>query len=186
MFRYLQGPRLASAALIAGLTFVTLAPSSNALASGTLSPTVTVQSSVATNCTDSVTQPNTIVYDPIGTNLTVDAKDGSGYLTLNCTRKDVVSIDLNKGANSTGTTPNFQRYMKGSVATPDTLSYKLYQDSGYATLWGSTTSGTAMSVTGLGPGTGNALKENIYIDIPMNQNVQADTYVDTVTATITF
>lgn len=187
MFRYLQGPKVVSAALIAGLAFMTFAPSSNALASGTLTPTVTVKSSVATNCTDSVTQPNTVTYDPIGANLAADAKDGSGFLTLNCTRLAAVSIDLDKGANSTGTTPNFVRNMLGAASTPDKLSYKIYQDSGYSTtLWGTTTSGTAMSVAGKGPGVGNQLKEYFYVDIPMNQNVQADTYTDTVTATITF
>lgn len=159
-------------------------------ASGTLTPTITVKGHVSTNCTSSVTQPSTIEYDPIVTNASggVDDKPAStGSLVLNCTKNAAVTIDLNQGANATGTTPNFVRNMLGARTTPDKLAYQIYSDSAFSVIWGTTSGGTSpVSVTGLGPGVGNQLTEPLYIEIPKGQNVASDNYVDTVTATITY
>ncbi len=168
-----------------------LASSTASYATTTKTSTIPVSASVATNCTISTTSPSTIAYDPIVTNLAADAQNNSGNLLLNCTRNASISIDLNKGLHSIASGTYFQPELYGATVPHDVLKYTINKGN-YTTLWGTTisvdgtTPGTALADTGKGPGGGNVLTETLFIDIPQNQNVQADSYTDTVTATVTY
>src|SRR5579859_6907727 len=172
-------------AALAAATVLSMAVGAVPASAGTTTGSITVKSSVANNCTSSVTQPGTITYDPISANLTTDAQDSSGALVLNCTKGDSVSVDMNKGSHSAAAGSYFQPQMAGTGTNTDVLAYNIFTTSGYTTVWGSTNSsdggtthGSTQTTTGLGPGTAHQITLTLYIDIPKAQNVSADTYQD--------
>ena len=63
----------------------------------------------------------------------------------------------------------------------DYLSYQLYSDNGYSTVWGNT-AGTSVAHTG----TGTQTALTVYGSIAAGQSVPAGSYSDTVVATVTF
>ncbi|KCZ59657.1 hypothetical protein HY30_13710 [Hyphomonas chukchiensis] len=65
----------------------------------------------------------------------------------------------------------------------NTLSYNLYTNSGYGTVWGDGTGGSS-DVTGTGSGSVQDL--TVYGRMPAGQGEPAGDYSDTVTATITY
>lgn len=172
-------------------TLAVLASATASYAAGSKTTTIVTNATVATNCIISTNSPNTITYDPIVTNLSMDAQDNSGSLALNCTRNASISIDLDHGQHAIVSGSYFQPELYGAATPHDTLKYTINHGS-YTGLWGTTTSvdgttkGTVLTDTGKGPGNGNKLTETLYIDIPMNQNVQADSYADSVIATVTY
>lgn len=184
-------PNLSPSRRSAGAAVLTLAlaavSASAAGAASTLSPspTINVSATVANNCTSTVTQPSTMTYDPIVTNSSsgTNATSATGALVVTCTKNDAVTIDLDKGLHSTGTSSPYTRNMLGSASTPDSLPYQIYSDA-YTTVWGSTTGGSTVSVTGAGPS--SSITKTLYISIPKGANVKADSYTDTVTATVTY
>ena len=186
--------RAVVAALAVAVVAVSVALFALPASAGSQTGSITVKSSVANNCTSSVTQPGTITYDPISANLSTAATDSSGSLVLNCTKGDSVSVDMDKGSNSAAAGSYFQPQMAGqTTGNTDKLQYNMYTTSGYTTVWGSnnsadggTTHGSAQTTTGLGPGTAHKITLTLYIQIPATQNVSADTYQDTMTATITY
>lgn len=131
----------------------------------------------------------TIPYDPIVANLSSPAT-GTAILNLTCTLNTHATIDLNHGLNATPVGSYYAPNMIGAVASPDLLRYYVYSDSGYTALWGTTTSSNGGSTAGTSVAyvalSGNTTPLTLYISIPANQNVQADTYSDTVTATVAY
>jgi spore coat protein U-like protein len=98
-------------------------------------------------------------------------------LTANCTNAAPYSVALDKGAGSGASITT-----RKLTASGGTLNYSLYQDAGFATLWGDGTTGTQAS----GTGTGVNQTITVYGQIPGSQAVTVGSYVDTVTATITY
>jgi spore coat protein U-like protein len=105
-------------------------------------------------------------------------KDAIGSITINCDKRTIVTISLNRGAFS----PNFSnRYMK-HLTLNDLLSYNLYTNVSRTTIWGDGTGGSStltIEVKNNRPSTAT-----IYGRITPNQNVSAGNYSDTVTITI--
>ena len=64
----------------------------------------------------------------------------------------------------------------------DKLAYNLYQDSGYATLWGDGTTGSKVSLTG----TGSTQTSTVYGTLSLNQYIKPDNYADNLTVTLTY
>lgn len=148
---------------------------------GTSTGALTVNASVAQNCL--INSPTLAfgAYDPIVTNAT-SALQAQATATFTCTQgATAVYVTANTGnnaAHASGTT----RAMNGTGSTY--LSYDLYTDSGYSTLWNATNSGGhTFQPTFASSQTATA---TIYGSIPAGQNVQVSTYSDSVTMTINF
>ncbi|PTE00398.1 Csu type fimbrial protein [Pandoraea apista] len=102
---------------------------------------------------------------------------GAGQLTVQCTNNDAFRVSLSAGLLGTVTS----RSMTGP--TGSRVSYQLYLDSGYATIWGDGTSGTSQLSA---VGTGIVQFIPIYALVPSQSTPAPGIYTDSVTATIQF
>ena len=148
---------------------------------GTSTGTLSVNAAVAQNCL--INSPTLAFgsYDPIVTNATT-ALQAQATATFTCTEGAssvyVTAGTGNNGSHASGTT----RAMSGSGSTY--LSYELYTDSGYSTIWNTTNSGGhTFQPTFASSQTATA---TIYASVPAGQNVQVSSYSDSVTMTINF
>jgi spore coat protein U-like protein len=97
-------------------------------------------------------------------------------VSIVCTHDSTFYINLNYGLTPTGTVPN----MVDSNSVK--LSYELFQDSGFTTVWGNTVNSNGQGGTALG----HDQDFTVYGEIFAGQNVEPGSYGDTITATITF
>lgn len=148
---------------------------------GSATATLTVTASIASTCTISAATLAFGAYDPVIVNKTVNL-DQLTTIGFTCTLGSTGTIDIDKGANSTGTTPALQRRLTDGATPAHFLNYNLYQDLLRTTLWGTTTSGTAEANTGLGV----AQTTTLYGRIPSGQNSPGGSYTDSATMTIRF
>jgi spore coat protein U-like protein len=152
----------------------------------TATTNVSVTASIANTCTITNTAVALGVYDPVVTNAATPL-DGSGSVTITCTRGAVTSISLGLGTHATGT----QRRMSDGV--PDFMNYELYQPPSttpatacsYAgpTVWG--TAGANLFVPAAAPSTA-ARSYNICGRIAGGQDLPSGSYTDLVVATVNF
>ena len=151
------------------LALVAIAPAAFA---GTASGTLTVQASVAANCTISSTATLDFgAYDPVTANA-VSPKDGTAAMTVACTKGFVPTIGI----------PPAGRTMTGGG---DTLNYELYQNPGRSTVWGDGTGGTTLFTPPSAPGKGGTAY-TIYGRIPGGQDVGVASYSGTILVTVNF
>lgn len=108
------------------------------------------------------------------------ATTASGSLAVTCNPGMPYSIALNAGITTGNTIAARRMSLNGSG--PGVVSYQLYQDAGYSTLWGDGTSGAIY------PGTGAVITQTIPVHgrVPAQPTPAAGTYRDTITATITY
>lgn len=108
------------------------------------------------------------------------AQSASGSLSVTCSNTMPYSIALNAGTTTGNTIAARRMSLNGSG--PGIVSYQLYQDSGFSTLWGDGTSGATY------PGTGTGTVQSIPVHgrVPAQATPAAGTYRDTITATITY
>ncbi len=135
-----------------------------------------VSASVAANCTVSTAPLAFGAYDPLVGNASANL-DGTGTITVACTKGAASTIGLSLGNNATGGT---RRMTDGAS---NYLTYEMYQDSGRSTVWGN--SGAAL----LTPATATSKTPRnftVYGRIPGSQDIPAGNYTDTVTATVNF
>lgn len=162
-----------------GLAVLLLLAGAPGTFAGSASTSLAVSATVATNCTITTSAVNFGTYDPVVVNASAPL-DGTGTVTVACTKGTNATIGLGAGANSaqaSGTT----RAMAGPSG--NYLSYELYQDSGRTTVW--TDSGTGLRSTGAAPN--KAPRDfTVYGRVPGGQDVEAGSYNDTVTATVNF
>ena len=140
----------------------------------------TVSAAVTATCSISTVNMNFGNYDPVTTHATTPL-DVNGSVTIACTKGTTTYIDLNPGsntANAVGTT----RAM--ATAGPDYLSYELYQDNTFTTVWGVGNPGNAF-VPPVAPSKAPRTF-TIYGRIPSGQDRTVGNYSDTVTATVNF
>jgi spore coat protein U-like protein len=151
--------------------------------------TIAVSASVTQSCTISTTSALAFAnYDSIGANATA-ALNATGQVSVACSKGATgLTIGLDNGTHVAGS----QRQMLGGVAA-GMLQYNLFQPP-------SNTPSTACTFPGIIPwtNTGNGLFTltsastktarvyNVCGTIPGGQDVAADTYTDTVSATINF
>jgi spore coat protein U-like protein len=137
-----------------------------------------IRAAVAPKCTIGAFAIDFGAYDPfLATPL-----DQSGTVSINCTKgsSGVVSFDL--GVNASGAA----RRMKDTGAGTNFLTYELYSDGSYTTVWNTTNTVT------LGPAASKntAMTATAYGRITAGQDVSAGTpalnYQDTLVATVTF
>lgn len=102
----------------------------------------------------------------------------TGSVTVNCSPNTTYSIGLNGGNNASATPAPGDRRMQGGLGA--FVPYDLYQDLAAITFWGN---GAGSSVTGSGTGANQVYQ--VYGKLT-NLNFPADTYADTVTATVTY
>ncbi|MFJ2991507.1 spore coat protein U domain-containing protein [Pandoraea sp. NPDC087047] len=126
---------------------------------------------VINNCTVAATNITFATQSALASPVT-----SSGQLTVQCTNNDAFRISLSGGLLGTVAS----RTMAGPTAS---VSYQLYLDSGYATIWGDGTSGTSQ-LTGVGTGLVQVIP--IYALVPSQSTPAPGVYTDTVTATIQF
>ncbi len=157
----------ATTALVAAL-----APRASA---ATATANLTVNATVTKNCTVSTSALAFGSYDPVVANASANL-DGTGGVTVACTRGATASIALGSGSNASGAA---RRMGDG---TGNFLTYELYSDSGRATAW----SNGAGALT-LNAAPSRAARDfTVYGRIAGNQDVPAGTYGDTVVATVNF
>lgn len=105
-------------------------------------------------------------YDPIGGS----ALDGTGIVDVTCDMLTSFSISLGPGNGTVA-----DRHMTGGA---DQLHYNLYRDAARLFIWGEGLAGVSTIDT-------NA-QLTVYGRIPGSQNVPANSYVDSVTVTVTY
>lgn len=110
-------------------------------------------------------------YNP----LDVGALNGTGLLTVRCTRGSNVTISLDNGLN-------FNAGLRRMANGGEFLSYGLFQDAGRSTKWGPDAGDhVSHEATSL-----DAVNLTVYGQVGAGQNVLAGNYTDTVVATIHF
>lgn len=147
---------------------------SSRTAAATATANLSVSASVANNCTISTGAVAFGAYDPVVANASADL-DGTGSVTIACTKGATTSVELDLGANASGSTRQLE-------ASSNYLTYQLYQDSGRTTVWGT---GTDKNDTGVAPSKA-ARAFTVYGRVPAGQDVPAESYSDTVVATVNF
>ena len=149
------------------LALVAITPAAFA---GTSSGTLTVQASVAANCTISSTATLDFGgYDPVVVNAS-SPKDGTAAMTVACTKGFIPTIGI----------PTTGRTMSGGG---DTLTYDLYKNAARDQLWGD--SGADLFTPGSAPGK-NGTAYTIYGRIPGGQDVGVASYSGTIQVTVNF
>jgi spore coat protein U-like protein len=149
---------------------------SSPASAATATANLAVSATVTSNCTISTAALAFGSYDPVVANASTDL-DGTGTVTIACTKGSTATVGLGLGANVSGTT---RRLSDGST---NYLTYELYQDSGRTTVWGN--SGAALLSPAAAPSKA-ARNFSVYGRVVSNQDVAAGSYTDTVVATVNF
>lgn len=105
----------------------------------------------------------------------------NGALSVTCSNALPYTIALNAGS-AAGATIAARKMSLGAAGGPGVVSYQLYQDGSFATLWGDGTTGATYP----GTGTGSVQSVPVYGRVPGQATPSSGTYKDTVTATITY
>jgi spore coat protein U-like protein len=168
---------------------VALASQSEITFAASASTSVPVSANVTQNCAISTSAALAFTtYDPVGANATAPL-NATGQISVTCSKGAVgLTIGMDNGAHVTAA----QRQMIGVTAT-NLLQYNLFQPPsntpGIACTFPGTTawtaSGTGLLTISTAP-TKVARLYNVCGTIPAGQDVAADTYSDTVGATINF
>jgi spore coat protein U-like protein len=153
---------------------------------GAASTNLAVSATISNNCTIATSPVAFGVYDPIVTNLATPL-DGSGTVSITCTKGAATTIGLGLGANATGTT---RRMTDGAS---DYITYEAYQPPdntpgtacSYAapTVWGTTGGNLFTPVVAPSKATRTY---NVCGRVAAGQDQPAGGYNDTVLATVNF
>jgi spore coat protein U domain-containing protein, fimbrial subunit CupE1/2/3/6 len=141
----------------------------------TATANLNVSATVNSSCTITTTAVAFGVYDPIVTNASAPL-DATGTVVVTCTKGAGSRIDLNTGSNASGSV----RRMAGGG---DFLTYELYQDTTHTTVWGSG-AGAGLAIVAAPSRAPRTF--TVYGRVTGGQDVSANSYADSVTATINF
>lgn len=146
---------------------------------GSAADKLAVSASITANCTIDASKPLAFgAYDPIGANKTAKL-DGSGTISVTCTKGSAVTIELDGGLNQNGGgADNPNREMASGA---NRLAYYLYSDAGHTAIWAGG-AGSDVDDTGIG----TAQEHTVYGQVTEGQNVGVGSYTDVVIATVTF
>ena len=168
---------------------ISILSASGKVFAGSASTAVPVSASVSQNCSISSGAALAFTtYDPVVINATA-ALNATGQISVACTKGAVgLTIGMDNGAHVAAA----QRQMLGGT-NAGLLQYNIFQPPGNAPGTACTFPGTtAWGATGVGllaltSAPSNVVRVyNVCGTIPGGQNVAADTYTDTVNATINF
>jgi spore coat protein U-like protein len=147
-----------------------------ALSAADATASLGVSASVSNNCTVSTAALTFAAYDPVVANASANL-DGTGRVTVACTKGAAPNIALGSGSSASG---GSRRLSDGSG---NFLTYDLYQDSGRSVAWAATGAGILTP----SPATTKAARDfTVYGRIGGNQDVPAGSYADSVLATVNF
>ena len=166
---------LGLAAAVSGVAIAAAAFSAPASAA-TATANLGVSATVTNNCTISTAALAFGSYDPVVAHASTNL-DGTGTVTVACTKGVAPTVGLGLGSNASGGT---RRMTDGSS---NYLTYEMYSDAGRTTVWGD--SGGALYAPGAAPSK-TARNFTVYGRIPARQNAFVGSYSDTITVTITF
>ena len=143
---------------------------------GSATANLNVSASVSAVCTISTAPVAFGAYDPVVTNAAA-ALNGTGTLTVACTKGAAATIDLGVGGNlSAGS----RRMTSGS----DFLNYALYKDAARTQVWGTgMATGTTLTYNSASKASTNL---TVYGTVPGAQDVTVGSYSDVVVATINY
>jgi spore coat protein U-like protein len=180
--------RATTLALASMFTVGAAVVASNTAHAGTTPANLTVTASVAANCTISTSALAFGPYDPVVTNAAA-ALNGSGSVSIACTKGSAPSVTLALGSNAVGS----QRNMKITGGGTDVLGYQLYQPPNTTpgtactfpgtTVWDTSVGGT---FTPTSPATKASRLYNVCGTVAAGQDVSVGSYSDTVVATVNF
>ncbi|MDO8684807.1 MAG: spore coat U domain-containing protein [Armatimonadota bacterium] len=163
-------------ALIAGALIV--AAKSGPSFAGSNSSNLNVSAAVQANCTISTSALGFGNYDPISVNDSGGSDlDGTGIVTITCTKGSGLDITLGLGNNAVGS----QRKLIGT-ASGDLLNYEIYQNAGRTTVW--STGADKQTITAAPSKAARAF--TAYGRIVKGQDISADSYSDIVVAIVNF
>jgi spore coat protein U-like protein len=158
------------AGLLAGTPAVAVVSAASATADLSVSATVT------NNCTVTTAALAFGSYDPVVANASAGL-DGTGRLTVACTKGVAPTIALAAGSNASGATRRL------SDGAGHFLEYNLFQDSSRSTAWSASGAGIYTATAA----TSKASRDfTVYGRVAGNQDVPAGAYGDTVVATVNF
>jgi len=166
---------LGMAAAVSGMAIVAVGLGSTASAA-TATANLGVSATVTNNCTISTGALGFGSYDPVVANASTNL-DGTGTVTIACTKGATATIGLGLGSNASGSV----RRMKD--AGTEYLTYELYQDAGRTTVWGNAGAGLLSPVAAPSK---TARNFTVYGRVTANQDVPAGSFNDTVVATVNF
>jgi spore coat protein U-like protein len=110
---------------------------------------------------------------------TTTATTSTGTITYHCGMSDHnIRVDISTGSSGTYTARTLKR-------STEALSYNLYIDSAFASVWGDG-SGTTSEYTKSNPANNIDVPLTVYGRVPAQQDVTVGSYSDTVVATINF
>ncbi|MDR3501925.1 MAG: spore coat protein U domain-containing protein [Legionella sp.] len=159
------------------LLLVYLTPIATTSYAATATTTFQVTATVLKACVVSATTVAFGTYNPVGGT----AATATGTITTTCTNTTTYTTGLSAGT-STGATVT-ARKMTGQTTSSDLLPYGLYQDSAHSINWGNTPgTDTPAAVTG----NGAAQNATVYGQIAAGTAAPIDTYLDTITVTVTY
>ena len=185
----MQLRKVSSALALASLLGVGAALLAPAPAHAGSTPTnLAVTANIAANCTISTTAVAFGAYDPVVLNAAT-ALNGTGAVTIGCTKGSAPTITLGLGANASGS----QRNMLNGANT-DVLGYQLYQppNNTVGTVCPAVAGGTVWGTTGANiftptvPASKATRAYNICGVVSAGQDVSVGMYTDTVVATVNF
>ena len=166
---------LGLAAAVSGMALVAASFGDTASAA-TATANLGVSATVTNNCTISTAALAFGPYDPVVTHAATDL-DGTGTVTVACTKGVSSTVGLGLGSNASGST---RRMTDGAS---NYLTYELYSDAGRTTVWGN--AGAGLFNLGVAPSK-VARNFTVYGRVVSNQDVTAGSYTDTVVATVNF
>jgi spore coat protein U-like protein len=164
--------------LLAAATLVLMMSASRHARSGSATSNLSVTMSVTNNCTITTTPVAFGAYDPVVTHAS-SPLDGTGTVTIACTKGTSATIGLGLGSNASGS----QRRMTDGAGSPSYGNYELYNDSGRSTVW--STSGGGLLSPVAAPSKA-ARSFTVYGRVAAGQDIPAGAYTDTVVATVNF
>jgi spore coat protein U-like protein len=158
---------------------------------GTSTNNLSITAAVAQACVVSATSTLAFgTYDPVVANAST-ALPGTGSVSVKCTKgSSGITIDLDGGSFVSGS----QRRLRGATVTTEFLNYSVVQPAtttpwtscAGSTVWGSTVGGSVYTPAGVTWSASAAQAFTVCGSIAAGQNVQAQSYADTVTVTVNF
>lgn len=167
--------RVAVPGVAAGAVVMALISAPTAALAATATANLSVSATVINNCVISTAAVAFGPYDPVDVNAATDL-DGTGTVTIACTKGATATVGLGLGSNASGTT---RRMTDGSG---NFLTYELYQEVGHSTVWNT---GAGLLSPAAAPS--KAPRDfTVYGEVTGNQDIAAGNYTDTVVASVNF